>query len=648
MKTIITYIILFIILAILLIVFIHNYFKPINNNTSNILPPLEPILLPPEIKIHFNNKQEYFDYFYPLLKYVLRYKKNINYGDKALIKKQIDALYTFTLLNNLLLNPNIVTTILNPIQPFRYFRNRYSEYYVGEQRIIEDIPIVENEDESLNLVRVYPIQNNDYIVPENIDNVNQREAINSSINNSLTIIQGPPGTGKSKTLIDIINALYLNNNNTKFLITAPSNNAVNDITRKLMNFENGKFKNDICRIFSTSFMKKNPSLINLENIKPVALDNLVFDYLQQKPNKTAIDNYIMDEIYKYFISNNNINSSLNLYTKNYSKLFKFIKKNYQIQILKSFKFICCTCDMSGDDKLKNIYFDNILIDECAQMTEPITLIPIVKGNENCKLILVGDHKQLGPVDLIDKEPLFNSMMNKSLFLRLIECNVPYIRLNIQFRMYPEIAEFPYDYFYNRDENIDRVDITKGPAITEENPSKEIMNNFWASLQPERINNGQPSLPLVMITTSENEIQDQSTDSSKLIYNNEQKDKIIRLLRTMIFTYNIDPSKIAIISAYGSQVDRIKETLPNGLNRVEVDTIDSFQGREKPYIIYTTVRSNPTNDIGFLSEEPRLNVALTRAQHGFILLIDPDTFYDNEMWRELIDYYDRNNLINRNY
>ena len=76
--------------------------------------------------------------------------------------------------------------------------------------------------------------------------------------------------------------------------------------------------------------------------------------------------------------------------------------------------------------------------------------------------------------------------------------------------------------------------------------------------------------------------------------------------------------VGVVSPYLAQVEAIKENIGRDYSNcssfsVKVSSVDGFQGGEKDIIIISTVRSNRSSSIGFLSSNQRTNVALTRAR-----------------------------------
>ena len=61
--------------------------------------------------------------------------------------------------------------------------------------------------------------------------------------------------------------------------------------------------------------------------------------------------------------------------------------------------------------------------------------------------------------------------------------------------------------------------------------------------------------------------------------------------------------------------------------MELSSIDAFQGKEKDFVIINTVRSNPNGEIGFLKDVKRLNVSISRAKYGLIIIGNVDYLYN---------------------
>jgi len=115
--------------------------------------------------------------------------------------------------------------------------------------------------------------------------------------------------------------------------------------------------------------------------------------------------------------------------------------------------------------------------------------------------------------------------------------------------------------------------------------------------------------------------------------------------TKLLKSSIHPSQIGIITPYqGQRAFIMQMMIMNGnmkkelYEAVEVASVDAFQGREKDYIILSCVRSNDNSSIGFVSDARRMNVALTRARYGLIVLGNPKVLSKNHLWNNLICHF----------
>lgn len=82
-----------------------------------------------------------------------------------------------------------------------------------------------------------------------------------------------------------------------------------------------------------------------------------------------------------------------------------------------------------------------------------------------------------------------------------------------------------------------------------------------------------------------------------------------------------------------------DSLHPRLSEIEIDTVDGFQGREKEVVIISFTRSNAMGEIGFLSDQRRMNVAMTRARRKLILTGDSATLCHHAFYKSLLEYFD---------
>ena len=511
---------------------------------------------------------------------------------------------------------------------------------------------------------------------------NQVIAVKKAVGNqNIFLIQGPPGTGKTTVIAEIIQQLV--EKGEKVLVSGQNHVAVDNVLEKLSQFPNL----NLLRV-------GNPDRIDKQLLK-YSINNLVDEY--KVDFKKFISNQLLvakkySEEKKAGTQKNEIKNSLNQFINSLVGEYGVLKEVYKqrhfilleglseltiteinetIELLKkwiddtnneyeillkpliynSIDVVFATCIGIKSDEIfkdKNFKFNTVIIDEAGKANIAESLVAIELGE---KVILVGDQKQLPPYmesSLIDKsEPTsFPNSAYGSEFLEeeilhalktsFFEFIVNRINadqfpkenmemLNYQHRMHPNIGEFVSSSFYDGK-------VKMG--------SKTHLNrlDFPSPFDKE----------VVFFDTSNSKNPFEQNDGFSAM-NNTEAETISEIILPKLFDNEVNPSNIAIIAPYKSQVANIK----NHINRssckfknIDVSTLDSFQGKEYDIIIFSFTRSSDHSKVpgingkpkfskvGFLDDARRLNVAFSRAKKKLILIGNSKTLTDKR------SHYDR--------
>jgi hypothetical protein len=135
------------------------------------------------------------------------------------------------------------------------------------------------------------------------------------------------------------------------------------------------------------------------------------------------------------------------------------------------------------------------------------------------------------------------------------------------------------------------------------------------------------------------------------YLNRTEASTVEKIITQMLKSGLTPDQIGVVTPYEGQrafvVSHMQKSgsLRGELYRdIEVASVDSFQGREKDFIIVSCVRSNSQQGIGFLRDPRRLNVALTRAKYGVIIVGNARLLARNPLWYSLLIHFQERECI----
>ena len=277
-------------------------------------------------------------------------------------------------------------------------------------------------------------------------------------------------------------------------------------------------------------------------------------------------------------------------------------------LIKRSQVVAGTC-IGIPKQIHDAEFDLCIVDEASKATATEVLVPMSRSK---KWLLVGDPKQLPPfqdeasrnTEFLEQYELTPEDVQETLFDRLLKILPDGCQkmLATQHRMVEPIGKLISTCFYEG-----KLE-SSGPE----------MDKVLSKVLPR---------PVTWSTTSKlPNSREQSANSS---FNNSCEVTAIFQWLKQLNQAAMEAQrnyKVAVLSGYAGQLKLLKRSLDteqSGLQTlaIECNTVDAFQGREADIVIYSVTRSNKDGKIGFLRDEARLNVALSRGRVGLLIVGD---------------------------
>ncbi|RXW14679.1 hypothetical protein EST38_g11172, partial [Candolleomyces aberdarensis] len=332
--------------------------------------------------------------------------------------------------------------------------------------------------------------------------------------------------------------------------------------------------------------------------------------------------------------------------KSYNKQFENLEQAFasnDISVLRGKRIIGCTTTAAAKYgfSIHAAAPNVVLVEEAGEILESHILTAL--GPKLSQLILIGDHKQLRPkvnnYELtVEKKKGYD--LNRSLFERLILSGYPHQTLTKQHRMRPEISDLIRQLTYPELQDAPRTQ--NHPNVTGVQDNIVFISHFHHE-------------------SNHNQLADKKDMASKTSKENHfEVDMVLKIVK-YLGQQGYGTDNLVVLTPYLGQLHRLRDALKNDNDPLLIDldsyelvkagllspatakvnkkpihlsTIDNYQGEESDIVIISLTRSNDNNDIGFMYSPERLNVLLSRARNGLIMIGNPSTFKNSSKGKEI--------------
>ncbi|CAH1794927.1 unnamed protein product, partial [Owenia fusiformis] len=462
-------------------------------------------------------------------------------------------------------------------------------------------------------------------------NTAQADKLKLAANQPFTVIRGAAGTGKSMMATQLALLYVMLNKQSqsgdKMVMMCSSSEQGLNVLEDFLQQTGVRY----VRMYSEEqerFDYPLPNQAGLNKVKPPPIaDKYKMSALHHRIHSPASVCYqqIMDYERILMSSPDQVTQD---YLQNYFTALR-IAKSAEISKV---SIVLCLCSEAANSLLKTVDFEQLIIDDCCMCTEPESMVPIVTCAPN-QVVLFGDiwlrPKHINSVQAAELG------LKESLFQRyILEAEM----LEVQYRMHTAVAYFPMTFCY-------------GPVAcgsqTQNNPDER---QIWP---------GGPSRPVVFCHIAGTEIK----EGAQVVGNVEEAQYAVYISAMLVLHELVPASSVAILISHANQRDQIRGKL-NQLNQPAVDdititTLDQAQGRQWDYVIVSTGRSLPQQEIMLAptsrwrkkyltpwedSNGVNLVMAITRAKKGLIILGNKYILEADDIWRALLEQYNKQGII----
>jgi AAA+ superfamily predicted ATPase len=297
----------------------------------------------------------------------------------------------------------------------------------------------------------------------------------------------------------------------------------------------------------------------------------------------------------------------------------------------------------------------VIVEEAAEILEAHVITSLQKNTKH--LIMIGDHKQLRPkLDTYELSVACSSTshdFNRSLFERLVLSGaVEHASLALQHRMHPEISKLirpTYDELVDDEKTLNHPAIrgVKSRVVFIKHDEPEGSNAVWKVEANSKTNTHEVG----MVRSIVRYLTQQEYDPTQLVVLTPYLGQLQLLRKSLADDFSViigevDMEELEAVNAVSVDGTTDNPNAPQRAERkpVRVSTIDNYQGEEADVVVISLVRSNAEGNIGFLYEPERVNVLLSRARHGQIIIGNDKTFRRSakgaRLWGNLLDQMER--------